>query len=226
MTYSEEMLKYMNKDTGLFGYMPNEAGFSTGNPLLDTGTAYVMLNDQSLEDTNGTSLKLTVYKCFPTGQHYIAKIPGTLDKISHDDLIGIVAGLAVTDEIECIKDLVIEEGRELDWILSTTGEFYWDALVKPWHKAYYLMAAGLVPWVGGRVMLAASILLDALFNKDSTSDKKLIWLMYKTVMGRSKIVDFAFKIWHKRLIKVFGSMKKVFEIYYGPDHLFTRYCSE
>lgn len=229
MTYREDMMNYTNAGSQLVGYTPNTANYSSGNPLLETGTAHLFRNllDRRAGAVDFELLNVAINKC-DIGNCWVSKLPNTNADISHDDIIGLTAGLSSygAPGKDMVRYFIVNEGYETDWILSTSGNFYWDALVKPWHKAYYMIAAGMTPWVGGRVFLASYVIIDALFNKSNTSDKKLLWLMSKTCTGKSKLVDFAFKLWKSRLNKVFGSMKNVFSIYYGPGHLFAKWCNE
>lgn len=220
------MLTYMNPHTGLFGYMPNIAEFSTGNTLLDTGTAYVILASiKEMTPADKMLMLASVLTCNSHENKWLASHPYSSDRISHDDMIGLVAGLYFTQHFDFISYLV-DYGMKHRWVFSTTGEFYWDAWTKPWHKAYYILADNEMPWLGGRLMMSAYIVFDGLLNKRNMSDKKLIWLMYKVCSGKSAIVDLALGFWHSRLLKKFGSMQNVFITYYGQDHLFSKWCRE
>lgn len=221
MTYRQELELYLNKETGMFGYTPNKANYSTGNPILELAQAFILLKrlDRITEDDRDAIIK-AIESCRNSELPYFAKIPDSKGRISHDDIIGIVAALATLNGV-CSAYLLknfIAYGNKNFWVFSTDGKIYWDAMSKPWFKAFYIMAYGLNAKILDRIALAGFIVFDALFNKDDTSDKKLILIMRDLLNGKSKIVDKALNLWDRRLKAVFGSVENVIKIYYKDSN--------
>lgn len=225
MGFREDIYDYTGRFTGLIGDMPNDAGFSSGNPLVETGTACLFLKKLGLLTIDDAHTKVAaIAYCLPKNG-FFSKLPGAMSRASHDDVIGIVAAYATVGFLgnEFLKDDIIEYGKKHWWVLSTDGKLYWDAVTKPWHYAFYMLAAEQNPGVIAKTLLAGAIVADGLFNKDSSSDAKLIWMMLETIGGKSKIVDYASRFWYKRMRKTWGSVNNIFKAYFGPNHVFTIY---
>jgi hypothetical protein len=225
MTYREELQDYIGLGLGLVGITPNRADYSSGNPLLETGTAYVLLKDPNEADR--MSFILAINLCIRHNMPFITKKPVGADDITHDDLIGMIAGGVVLggSAKAFVEEQIVRYGQKHFWIFSTTGKLYWTAIAKPWHKAYYILATDVIkPKLIDNLALAFFILLDAYTQNDSSSEKRLSWLMIETTKGKSKMVDFAAKIWYRRLKKTFGTVKGVFKVFHGINHVFTKYA--
>lgn len=229
------MAQYINRETGLFGVTPNPANYSTGNPLLETAQAYVFLRLYGdYRATDQIDLTDAFNSCRMPATGFFSGKPHSIDNITHDDIIGMVAAWAAQGGYGRVLNYLnfVEWAQQHNYVLSTTGKFYWDALVKPWHWAYYILCSTNMkgPMNSSWYTLLSfvfAILVDALFNTNNTSDKKLMYLMIKSTTGESKLVDFAAKFWWKRLRKVFGSMSVVFNVYYGQKApIFARWCNE
>lgn len=229
MGFRESLADYTDSTTGLVGVMPNTAGWSSGNPLVETGVACLLLKKLGqLSSFDPANKAVAFFSCLPKSG-FFTKLPGVANsKASHDDVIGIVTGFAVLGPYcdEFLREDVIEYGNKHWWVLSTTGEFYWDALTKPWHYAFYTLAAGKQPNFIAKGSLVAFIAYDAIFNENDSSDKKLCWMMLESIKGKSWVVDQIRKFWWWRLRKTWGSMSNVFARYFGANHIFTIYCRE
>lgn len=220
MGFREALFEYTSSFTGLIGVTPNPAGWSSGNPLTETGTACIFLKKLGLLNIDDAPVKAAAYSyCLPK-DGFFSKLPGVKSNASHDDVIGIVAGYSTCGFLcrEFLQDDIIEYGQHHWWVLSTSGKFYWDAMTKPWHYAYYMLASGNTPNILARASLAAFVVFDALFNKTNSSDKKLIWMMLETTPK-----TLYHRFWYWRLKNTWGNMQKVFNTYYGPNHIFTIY---
>lgn len=229
MDYREALAAYTDTGTGFVGVTPNAAGWSSGNPLVEMGVALLLLKKLGLvAKGDSDSYSYAISACLPNTGAFFSKLPHVESNVSHDDLIGIVAAYSALGG-SCavyLEEDIIDYGKQHWWLLSTSGKFYWDAMTKPWHYAYYMLAAGHRPNMLATLSLAVFAVFDALFNYTNSSDKKLMWLMLETIAGRSKLVDLTRRFWWYRLDKTWLSMRAVFAKYYGPNHVFTLYCKE
>lgn len=224
MGFREDIYGYTS-GIGLVGATPNPNGWSSGNVLVETGQACIFLKKLGLLDPNDANTKAAALSyCLPK-DGFFSKLPGVESSASHDDVIGIVSTYAICGGIctEFLNEDIIEYGKDHWWVLSTTGKFYWDALTKPWHYAYYMLAADKNPNIIAMLSLIFVILYDALFNKKDSSGAKLIWMMIESLQGKSKLVSLTGRFWHSRIKKTWGSVQDIFKIYYGPNHIFTKY---
>lgn len=218
-------MEYADGFAGLIGVGNNNANWFSGNPLLETGTAYVFMKRLGLlASSDSNALAAAFARCLPD-DGFFYKTPGGKENVSHDDVIGVVAGYATCGGI-CsgfLEGDVIAYGKAKKWVFSSSGKFYWDALTKPWHYAYYMLAAEHNPGLLAKLSLLGFTMFDALFNKKNSSDKKLLWLMLEVIKGKSFLVDLGARFWHKRLVNTWGGVNAVFKAYYGPNHIFTVY---
>lgn len=226
--FRSDLKFFINDFTGLVGVTPNPIGWSSGNPIVETATAYVFLKKLGiLQPSDALEVSKAFSYCLPSVDSFYTKTPFSQDNASHDDIVGLVAGYSVCGEaqgLEFLEEDIIQYGKRHFWVLSTSGKFYWDALTKPWNYAYYMLAAGHNPGFIAQSFLALAIIVDALANKNNSSDKKLIWLMLETLKGDNRVVKWAASVWRRRLITQWGSLENVFKTYYGPNHLFTLYA--
>lgn len=210
MSYLEEITKYIDQD-GLIGNKPNPEKWSNGNPILDTAIATIIPSKVFLYRFCCNSVGLC-----SSAPGVFNKNPGRTDQISHDDMIGAAV---------FYRQSVYQYAMLNGWVLSNTGEFYWDAWVKPWHRGYYCLLVGR-PNLVYNLFLAGMLIVDGLFNTQDSSTKKLNWLIQTQLYGRVWIVDKAIAIWRKYTYKHWGSYKNIFKTYYGENHPFTRYVKE
>lgn len=226
MSYKEEMAKYINLSTGLVGLTPNKADYSSGNCLLETGTAYVFLKRLDyITAADLYSLGNAIASCKQPLNPFYSKNPGTDDFISHDDIIGIYSGWKAAGDMISLRSIA-GYGKKRLWLYSTTGRLYWDAITKPWHRAYYTITSSGKATLGDSLILGGYLAIDALFNKNNSSDKKLAWLMVQGVENKSVLLDRFIYYWYNKTYQKWGSIRNVFKTYYGEDHVFTRYCWE
>lgn len=229
MTYKEELATYIDQATNLVGKTPNKANYSSGNALLETGTAYVIAKitkAPGFDQAYKPMLDAMVSCKEPMGS-FFTKNPGVPDdKISHDDVIGMVAGAVACGSVAklYVEELIIKRGLSNVWVLNTTGFKYWDAYTKPWHKGYYIIATDVAKIkLFDAICYAGMLIADALHNKDNSSDKRLCHIMVETTpKGRSIIVDKAISIWRSLTLKKWGSYAKIYDVFHGTDHVFTK----
>ncbi len=222
MGFAEEIITYIDQDN-LIGARPNPEKWSTGNALIETGTALMILkkrNEYNLELLQRLSNGI---KACETGGTY-NKNPGRTDEITHDDLIGVIAGYYCAFGVGPKSFRFVQYGISHGWDLSNTGKPYFTGFAKPWHIAFYMLAAGLKPSLWDKLSLFVSILLNGFLSMSDASGKKLTWLMVESIQGRDGFIDLVIKIWRRRINKVYGGIQGVMAMYYGENHPFSKYA--
>lgn len=215
------------------GFMGRRVGARAGeegNPLTETGTAYLIakkLKQSRLDDAEKFS-KAVLHLTLEPGL-YAHKLLGdeskSTDELTHDDIIGVVAGARAVDSQEMFH--VEHFGRTHGWNFKNTPNQFYTAYAKPWHIAFYQLAAGVVPSAWDYAMLVGSVLLNAFTAMDDASGKRLTWLMLESIdTSKFLFLNLAKSIWKRRILSVYGGMKRIFIMYHGEKHVFSRYFPE
>lgn len=219
MGYRDEVLTYFDSDH-LMSRRPNATPNEEGNPILETGTAYAImswLGQATKFDADSFIEAVTVFQKEPGLPN---KKPRSNDLITHDDIIGLIAGSVALKKFGCKFHLeVYEYGINHGWKFTNNGTDEFESYAKPWHIAFYTLAADHSPSLWSVLSLAFSILVDAFFNMTDASSKRITYLMIKTISGKNLLVDLASAIWR---IKV--DIKKVFIAMKTAAHPFSIYC--
>lgn len=228
MNFVEELKPYIDSD-GLIGSCPNPTPGTNGNPLVSAGVACKILSGHDVIEIYNLLfdgvMKLKLADDNLNSVPLWNKKARSNDQITHDDIIGLcsVGRFYYKGPVANIPALICWFGSKHWWIMSNTGKIYWDAISKPWHIAFYKMAANKFTML--KPILFLWIALGLIF-KGTASDRQLDWLMIKTIQGKSKLIDYAITLWYCGLRTHWISMKWVFAEYYKPDHPFTKYCQE
>ena len=210
--FDQEIKDWIDYD-GLVGNKKNPEKWSTGNAILETAFAYQIAKERTSFRWMH-ALEESVLGCFQKG--VLNKNPGRTDQITHDDIVGFCS---INPQL---ADLVCQWGNKTGWVLSNTGENYFTANVKPWHRAFYLAASSSnrVSVYDGAIFWAAAIL--GVFTS-SYSGVRLWWLMINTNPPYPALKSFwntLFKLRH-------GSLKKVQTEYYDTiNHINVKYCAK
>lgn len=213
MTY-EEIIKTYIDPNGLIGAHQYPEKWSTGNGILLTTLARIIA---PISQIQGLLFLLAITQCEnPRFSGIFFKNSGRTDQISHDDMIAAAYW--------CSED-VFNRIENHGWVLSNTGKFYWDAWVKPWHRAYYLLMAGKSHRLY-ELLLALMLITDGIFNKKDSSGKIVNFLICKCLKNKSKIVDFGIRMWENTTIRRWGSYRDIFKTYFGPNHPFSIFVQE
>lgn len=220
MTFGEALLPYIDSNN-LIASGPNPTGSGTnGNPLVSAGVAF-NIGAESLTEFSGLQIAMGVTGLQrPDG--IFNKKARSADQLAHDDVIGVFA----CGDLSSVKANLWAFGKDHYWLMSNTGEFYWDALTKPWHLAFYNLSVGEPIPTYLELAAGAAIVADAIFNISNASDKQLVWLQVRAYEKAGMLKEET-KFWRERLAESsFGSVKNVMQNYYGPNHPFTLYCQE
>lgn len=239
MSFREEMKAYFDFD-GLVGTAPHPPIWSGGNQILDTATwlLYLRLIDAYPYHDDDLKAGYAIQRCQTRiGSGMVNKNPGRTDQITHDCIIGAIVISSITGSYWCLRFIQFAERFTWlpIWVASNTGKIYWTAIVKPWHKAFYKLAcptASRSPGLIGYACLASAIFHDAMFNKTNASNKKLMWVMVRTLerkmlipSGGLCLLERAMRFWDERL-KALGGIKPFMATYYGVDHPFAKYAPQ
>lgn len=220
--YATELLEWIDAN-GFVGRRPKPAPFEEGNPLLQNGVAVVIAflkNDVSSDVVKWFEKSVRSLQVTPGIYN---KKPGTRDQITRDDLYGVVAG-SVHAGLNLHYE-VMAYCEKHKGFMSNTGEIYWSAIARPYDIAFYKLAAGADPNLWELATLAVALACD-MFNRSSASEKRLMWLVVKTIRGRSVWFDLVGKIWMFMTRRFWGSMQRVMVAYSGEYHLFAKWCPE
>lgn len=204
--FIDDLAPYIDSD-GLIGSCPNPTPGTNGNPLVSAGVA------MCIDQKSYPLLSMGIYSLLTPWR----KKARSDDQITHDDIIGTCTLSTLFATGICVT------GSRHHWIMSNTGKIYWDAISKPWHIAFYKMAANRFTML--KPILFLWLAMGIIF-KGTASDRQLDWLMIKTIKGRSRLIDYAIKLWYAGLKKYWGDMTRVMTEYYGPFHPFTRYIKD
>ena len=222
MSYRDEVLLYFDLEE-LMSRRPNATFGEEGNPVTETGTAYLimkMLKQDQPEDK--ARFERAMEKLARTALPY--KKPGSRDPLSHDDLIALVAGSVALNSYW--HHMVYNWGVAHGWDF-TTDAIQFENFAKPWYIAFYQLAVGVKPSAFDHLLLCGSIVFDAFFNMDSASDKRLTWLMLKTLAPKDGWLKVSEDIWRWRIKKTYGSVARIFVKYKNSEsHPFSKYCPE
>lgn len=220
--YATELPKWVDPN-GFVGRTLNPAPNEEGNPLLQNGIAIVIAHlRQDLNDSLAQWFEKSVrsLQVFPGIYN---KKPGTKDEITRDDLYGVVAGSVHAGLNLHLEVAAFCEARY--GLMTNTGKFYWSAMARPNDIAFYKLCAGLKPdaWQFLALMIAISV---DMFNRSSASEKRLTWLVVKSIAGQNVTLDTLGKLWAFMTRRYWGSMQRVMIAYDGEYHLFGRYMPE
>lgn len=227
MTFGEALLPYIDSDN-LIASSPNPTGPGTnGNPLVSAGVAFNIGMESvrkfsGLQIVSGLQIAIGVTGLQrPDG--IFNKKARSADQLAHDDVVGVFA----CGYLDSVKANLWAFGKDHYWLMSNTGKFYWDALTKPWHLAFYNLSVGESIPTYLELAAGAAIVADAIFNISNASDKQLVWLQVRAYEKAGMLKEET-KFWRERLATAssFGSVKNVMQNYYGPNHPFTLYCQE
>ena len=199
-----------------------------GNPILTLATALFVKRLRNEFDKEDAAWFAQCVESLSSPHGLWYKKPRTKDEITHDDLLGIAALAALTNHGK-IKDLardIVYHGESHNWVLSCTGKYYWDADCKPWHKAFYRMAVGQELDLFSVMLMAGSIIIDALGDIENASNHRLTWMMLRSIQGRSVIIDWAARIWKKRIFGAYRSAKRILTKFYGESFPIAKFCPE
>jgi hypothetical protein len=217
MTY-DETLSLFRDQSGFLGREPNPKTINQdGNPILTLATALVIKHLRG-EFTAHDAMWITeVMNGLKSPFGLWNKKPGTMDEITHDDLIGLcvlsrLAGLPFAAQ-------VVKFGEDHDWVLSNTGHWFWDASVKPWDRALYRKCAGQKLDLLSEVFLSTSIRWNAT-DLQNAGNLRLGWLMTLVVPDSE-----AAKAWNKTVMKTWGSVKQILKVYYNSEEFpLVKFC--
>jgi hypothetical protein len=229
-TYWEAIKDWLDKDN-LVGSRKFPEPWSTGNGLLETGIALTigMKLSGNLDVEVLKRIQSGIDACLVRDEKgniirgLFNKNPGRKDEITHDCIIGVVAGSRASG-MQFHYDVALF-GTVHGWEFCNTGRPYFTAYSKPWHVAFYKFAAGVRPAAYEEILLAAQLIFSAF--KSNVSGLRLSWLMMSTVSKSSTLMEMVSHLFFWQMKKRFKDLSGLMQQYYGnAEHPFVQYTKE
>lgn len=213
-----------------YPYMAREAeGIIDGNAVLYSGTL-ALIKHKLGADTNPAINAKDLYEAVKVRPGVIARAKKPLDVQTHDDYIGMLTFSALQSGKEALE--IYEYGKANRWSYVNVAYSLAD-----WFNGQFWRLPGVVQHIKlcakkawswfDIVMFCLSVMANAFTARDSTSGKILTWhmiCMYEHKGDRSWLADAAVRFWKHRMLAMYKSgMSDIFGIYFGPDHIFTKY---
>lgn len=223
MSFCEELKKWIDEDS-LVGASENPGKWSTGNAILETATAGVIIH--ILKDKAGNlSERAEVLRILQKGikgcqleSGIFNKNPGRPDDITHDDLIGAATFSALYDP-SIVKKLV-EFGEKTGWIMSNTGKVYFNSIARKWHIVFYKLCAGRKVDIFDKIIFGIYLLLPS-----DHSGERLKWLQVEAVGRKSFLLELFSFLWKLKIKRKYRYISELLRKYYNrSDHIFVKYC--
>lgn len=149
------------------------------------------------------------------------------DPQGHDDYIGLCA-LSFLGDLT-VANLIAAHGRETFWTYRSGRTSFWSSLffVKPGVVQHIKLCNGESWNMWDRFWFRMALIDSQKKARDNTSGRIMEWLMvncYVMSKNRSKACDKAVDNWERSIRSLYPNlMGDVFEIYYGKDHLFSKF---
>lgn len=213
-------------------FMAREAGGSVdGNAVLYTGTLALIEHKLGLDSANKERARdiyaKVVLKERPGVIHRALK---PTDPETHDDYVGMLTLSALGSGQEARE--IYAYGKANKWSYVNVAYKFTD-----WFNGQFWRLPGVVQHIklcAGKawnwfdvLMFALSVIANAFTAKDDTSGKILTWhyvTMYELMGDKSWLADFAVRFWKHRMLAMYpNAMGDVFAIYFGPEHVFSKY---
>jgi hypothetical protein len=211
-TFVSEISRFIDAD-GLVGTCANPKRWSGGNQLEETALAAVIevvLNRENADKVFLRSLSDAIGGCQnPDGS--FNKNPGRPDQITHDDLLCVAAASRVCG-MPWAREIV-KWGERTGWVLSNTKDPYWDAEVKPWQHATYLMCASVTPAWYESVLNCLSFARGD--RSGVPSSDRIAWITSLAIRGQRPFVDISIDLWRSGAKKRYLSVGDLMVKYYG-----------
>jgi hypothetical protein len=227
MGFMEDLRPWIDAD-GLVGNQPNPKPWSSGNQLLETAFAVLYADKLVPNADHMEPLVTAMWRCqLPSGS--FQKNPGRPDEITHDDLIAAAAmkRIAGGTAAESMANRLAALGERTGWDLGNTGEFYQDAQARPWHVAYYKLAATRTPaWYELASMVVETLwgALSLARGKTDPGGDRLRWLRLEAVAEASPWLQVSAFVWRLAARRAYVSPGTMMEWYYNtPSHPYARW---
>lgn len=150
-----------------------------------------------------------------------AREAGNTSPNSVDNLIGAFVVIDAYKSL-CIHGIVAH-GLTKNWTYSVPYPEAKFQLCKPssWRYAsdWYGRFIGVPSFIKGRpgLLFALSVWWTCRTPASNTSDKILLWLMYRCLPHTGTV----YRFWVKKMTRQYQDVAGLLSIYYGPDHPFT-----
>jgi hypothetical protein len=202
-----------------------------GNAVLYAGT-YALISFK-LYGVYGAAVthEKDLYEAVKVDQGVIGRFGKPKDAQTHDDYIGLATLSGLTENKQAAIDMFVH-GKLNHWSFVNVAYNFTDLF-----NAQFWRLPGVVQHIklcAGKawnwldiVLFALSVIFNAFTPKDSTSGKILVWhsiVMYECLGDSNWLSDFAVRFWKHQILKMYpNAMGDIFGIYFGPDHVFTKW---
>jgi len=213
-----------------YPYMAREAGgMPDGNAILYTGT-YALIQKKLGIAANLDVLAKDVYDHVQVKPGVIHRANKPQDAETHDDYIGMLTISALANGKEAEE--IYEYGKAHGWSYVNVAYNFADVF-----NGQFWRLPGVVQHIklcAGKawnwfdcLMFFIAVMANAFTAKNDTSGKILTWhyvSMYELKGDKSPLCEFAATFWKKRILEMYpNAMGDVFSIYFGPEHIFSKY---
>ena len=226
MLLSQAITPYREPKNKMVSLYKNPGDHSTDNGLLFSAT-YIMLLTSEEQEQEREWFSGVVKSCEIVPGLY-SRYPGDVSFNSHDDLTGVsVASSALS--LRFSRDILLY-GLETDfaWNTEKPGEWTWRSYLARvlGFVSFLRVSAGLPIGMLSQITSALSFVASTFEPKNETSGKCLLYLKALDMRGKYPIVDMGIEIWKRHVLKQYGGMRGVYEIYFGKDHPLTSYVKD
>lgn len=202
-----------------------------GNTVLYCGVAMMIKTTYEPADDGDWIWLQNVYREARKHRGLLTRGPHKKDDHqSHDDYVGLCAGISCTETPNIAAD-VVALGRSRKWVFDNSGI---SNSLRGWLRCWHARLPGVVQ----HYKICAGVelswfdrfwwFLGTFGIRKGMSGQQMRWLRIRAYRGsagpRYWLLDLGSKLWETRLRRRHPNlMGDVFAEYYGPDHPFTRW---
>jgi hypothetical protein len=192
-----------------------------GNPVLYLGVMALIYRQYYPADQWLFNVVEDTYRVCKRADGLISRGPHKPDEPqAHDDYIGLVAASYASKNFIPAME-IYRRGDRFDWVYEDSIRTFYGRM--PGFIAHVKLAAGVNLNLFDQVYFSL-----ALLSFRDESGIQLDWVkvqLYELQPQRYWLIDKAVRYW-KRKIKERGGMREVFKVYYGEQHMFTKWVYE
>lgn len=217
----KDIFSWFDSD-GLMSNKENPGKCEEGNPILETGVAYLILKqNNALEPLDKAGWDFAMSKLKNEKYGFWDKKIGTNDQLTHDDVVGLFTGSLVFPSTQHID--FVREAEENHWVASNTFYPFPEAYIRPWDKVWYkAQTLRHIAW-DEWVMFNAHIIINAFSH--STSEHRLMYLRSVNLSNAPIVTRWSILFWKRKMREKYGSPQGLMKAYYKKeDHPHVRWA--
>lgn len=209
----------------------SEHGEIDGNAVLYAGT-WALINQKVAGKYEwAICLEEDLYNAVKVLPGLIGRGNKPKDPQTHDDYIGMLTLSALTANKIAAKE-IYEYGNLKHWSYVNVAYSFSDLFNAQFWRlpgvVQHIKACAGIEWTTlDYLLFSLSVIGNIFTSKEETSGKILTWHMvsiYERNVKRAWFSDWAVSLWKHRILKIYpNAMGDVFGIYFGKDHIFSKY---